>query len=68
MDTVSAAALRQREVLPVFHIFSETLEPCPSTETGAFDEFLRWPVDTDEVRTGRGDKGWLKTTACIVPG
>ncbi|CAM9646251.1 unnamed protein product [Scytosiphon promiscuus] len=49
MDTVSAAALRQGGALPVFHIFSETSEPCPSVETGAFSEFLRWPVEFDQV-------------------
>ncbi|CAN0029784.1 unnamed protein product [Scytosiphon promiscuus] len=49
MDTVSAGILRQGEAPPVFHIFSETAQPCPSKTTGAFDEFLRWPVETDQI-------------------
>lgn len=50
MATVSAAVIREGEALPVFHIFSETSEPCPSKDTGAFEEFLRWPVETEQVR------------------
>ncbi|CAN0144776.1 unnamed protein product [Scytosiphon promiscuus] len=65
MDTVSAAALQQGGALPVFHIFSETAEPCPSTETGAFDEFLRWPVQIDQVKpcvtAVTPDECWEKT-------
>lgn len=53
METVSAAAVRQGAASPVFHIFSETSEPCPSAETGTFDEFRRWAVDTNQVRAGK---------------
>lgn len=35
---------------PLFHIFSETKEPCPSLNTGTFDEFPTWPVEIDQVR------------------
>ncbi|CAN0175538.1 unnamed protein product [Scytosiphon promiscuus] len=49
MDRVSAAAVRQGEAPPVFHIFSETAEPCPTAETAAFDEFLRWPVEANQI-------------------
>lgn len=35
---------------PLFHVFSETMEPCPNTETGIFDEFPEWPVQMDQVR------------------
>lgn len=34
---------------PLFHIFSETLKPCPSPETGAFEEFPTWPIDLNQV-------------------
>ncbi|CAM9178418.1 unnamed protein product [Ectocarpus sp. 12 AP-2014] len=41
---------RQREMPePLFHVFSETLSPCPSTVTGLFDEFPTWPVELDQV-------------------
>lgn len=35
---------------PVFHVFSETVEPCPAAEAGAFEEFPAWPVEDDQVR------------------
>lgn len=35
---------------PLFHVFSETEQPCPSPETGVFDEFPTWPVEIDQVR------------------
>lgn len=35
---------------PLFHVFSETNAPCPSRETGIFDEFPSWPVVLDQVR------------------
>ena len=35
---------------PLFHVFSETSTPCPSRETGIFDEFPSWPVVLDQVR------------------
>lgn len=36
---------------PLFHVFSETLIPCPSEATGHFEEFPTWPVELDEVRS-----------------
>ncbi|CAM9977081.1 unnamed protein product [Scytosiphon promiscuus] len=49
MDVVSAAVARQGEAPPVFHVFSETSQPCPSAETAAFDEFRRWPVEPGQI-------------------
>lgn len=49
MDTVSAVVVEQGQEAPTFHIFSETQEPCPPTETGAFLEFPAWPVERDQV-------------------
>ncbi|CAM9177227.1 unnamed protein product, partial [Hapterophycus canaliculatus] len=34
---------------PLFHVFSETLIPCPSEATGLFEEFPAWPVELDQV-------------------
>lgn len=34
---------------PLFHVFSETVEPCPSENTGSFDEFPSWHVTADQV-------------------
>ncbi|CAM9182579.1 unnamed protein product [Ectocarpus sp. 8 AP-2014] len=49
METV-ADEFRQRELPePLFHVFSETLSPCPSTVTGLFDEFPTWPVELDQI-------------------
>lgn len=50
MDTVSTEVVNKGLQPPLFHIFSETLVPCPSLDTGLFDEFPAWPVDLDEVR------------------
>lgn len=53
METV-ADEFRERGLPePLFHVFSETLSPCPSTVTGQFDEFPTWPVELDRVRTPR---------------
>ncbi|CAM9214294.1 unnamed protein product [Ectocarpus sp. 8 AP-2014] len=49
METV-ADEFRQRELPePLFHVFSETLSPCPSAVTGLFDEFPTWPVELDQI-------------------
>lgn len=50
MFAVSEAVKAEGQLPPVFHIFSETVEPCPSEETGVFDEFPDWPLEADEVR------------------
>eukprot|EP00904_Undaria_pinnatifida_P013664 jgi/Undpi1/9428/HiC_scaffold_27.g11885.m1 len=44
MGTVSAEVVRRGLEPPLFHVFSETLLPCPSEDTGLFDEFPSWPV------------------------
>lgn len=49
MNTVESSVSRQGGNT-VFHIFSETREPCPSSHNGVFEEFTRWPVDLHQVR------------------
>eukprot|EP00904_Undaria_pinnatifida_P013653 jgi/Undpi1/9418/HiC_scaffold_27.g11875.m1 len=49
MATVSQQVVGKGLVPPLFHIFSETLVPCPSGETGLFDEFPVWPVELDQI-------------------
>ena len=51
MDTVSTEVTKKGLDPPLFHIFSETIIPCPSSDTGLFDEFPTWPVALDEVRS-----------------
>lgn len=50
METVTAAASRQEQPQPMFHVFSEVALPCPSTEDGCFPEFFRWPIEQHQVR------------------
>ena len=54
MTPVSQEVVGKGLELPLFHIFSETLIPCPSGETGLFDEFPTWPVELDQVRREAG--------------
>lgn len=54
MSTFSREAEGKGLEPPLFHIFSETLVPCPSGETGLFDEFPTWPVELDQVREEAG--------------
>lgn len=49
MDTVAESVVFRGYDEPVFHIFSETSLPCPSSESGIFDEFPTWPVEMDQV-------------------
>lgn len=44
MDTVSKEVVKMGLEPPLFHVFSETLIPCPPKDTGIFDEFPSWPV------------------------
>lgn len=44
MDTVTKEVVGKGLEPPLFHVFSETLVPCPTEETGLFDEFPTWPV------------------------
>lgn len=53
MDTISAEVVGRGLQTPLFHVFSETLAPCPSGEAGLFDEFPMWPVGVDKVRALR---------------
>lgn len=52
MEDISAEVLRKGMAKPLFHVFSETLAPCPSGAAGLFDEFPTWPVGVDKVRFG----------------
>lgn len=50
MDTITNVMRENGLQTALFHVFSETKEPCPSPETGLFDEFPTWPVEIDQVR------------------
>lgn len=52
MAVISTEVVAKGLTEPHFHIFSETLVPCPSEETGLFDEFPTWPLSKEEVRGG----------------
>ncbi|CAM9250414.1 unnamed protein product, partial [Hapterophycus canaliculatus] len=49
MDGISAEVMRKGMAKPLFHVFSETVAPCPSGETGVFDEFPTWSVGVDKI-------------------
>lgn len=49
MDVVSTEVVEMGLEPPVFHVFSETVLPCPSPHAGLFDEFSTWPVELDQV-------------------
>ena len=49
MDAVSSEVVKKGLEPPLFHVFSETLEACPKSDTGLFDEFPSWPVVLDQV-------------------
>lgn len=51
MDSVTASATGRGLEPPAFHVFSESVLPCPSPENGTFREFPLWPVEMDQVRT-----------------
>lgn len=63
MDTVSAAVVEQGYSAPLFHIFSETVAPCPWPSTNAFSEFPNWPVEPDQVRDNNKN-GFILRTVC----
>lgn len=50
MRDVTEAVLRQDVDSPIFHVFTETLQPCPHKQTGLFKELPMWPVEMDQVR------------------
>lgn len=49
MDTITEELRWKGSSDPLFHVFSETLIPCPSEATGLFEEFPTWPVKLDQV-------------------
>lgn len=51
MDHVTESVVLRGLDPPMFHIFSETANPCPSTVNGTFAEFPSWPVEMEQVRT-----------------
>ena len=53
MISVSSAVIAKGMMQPTFHVFSETLAPCPSEDTRLFDEFPAWSIEADEVRCER---------------
>lgn len=54
MDTVTAEVMQLGGKPPLFHVFSETMVPCPNMETGFFEEFSSWaPVEKEQVRNSQ---------------
>lgn len=49
MATVTSTLSRLGQEPPMFHIFSEVVSPCPSSDGGYFEEFPHWPVHEDQV-------------------
>lgn len=49
METVTEVVERKGRAAPTFHVFTETLLPCPSLEDGTFDELPVWPAEQDQV-------------------
>lgn len=49
MNNITAEVVDMSLPKPLFHIFSETVHPCPSAQTGLFDEFPTWRVESDQV-------------------
>lgn len=50
MEAVTEGVVGKGHAAPTFHVFSETLFPCPSAESGTFAEFPVWPVEMDQVK------------------
>ena len=50
MDDVTEAVVSKGLEPPMFHVYTQTLLPCPSRDTGLFVEFPLWPVEMDQVR------------------
>lgn len=50
MEVVTKRVVDKTRNKLVFHIFSETLLPCPSSQNGTFEEFPFWKVEIDQVR------------------
>lgn len=61
MNTVTAQVQALGLPPPIFHVFSETSRPCPSRDTGVFEEFSAWPpVEWSQVRQGIERGGGLR--------
>lgn len=54
MDDVTEAVVSKGLEPPMFHVYTQTLLPCPSKTTGLFKEFPQWPVEMDQVRVWVG--------------
>ena len=67
MDTISVEVVGKGLAEPQFHIFSETLTPCPSEESGLFHEFPTWPVSIDEVRQTSCRQDLVWTFVSLLP-
>ena len=50
MDAITEVVEEKGLEPPLFHVFSETIKPCPSLETKSFDEFPTWPIESHQVR------------------
>lgn len=59
MDDVTEAVVSKGLESPMFHIYTQTLFPCPSRTTGLFKEFPLWPVEMDQVRLVMSRVYWI---------
>ena len=50
MDAITEVVMEKGLKPPLFHVFSETIKPCPSLETKSFDEFPTWPIESQQVK------------------
>lgn len=53
METITKEVEAEGQPSPLFHVFSETKDGCPSETSGTFPEFPTWTLEPDEVRTLR---------------
>eukprot|EP00904_Undaria_pinnatifida_P013525 jgi/Undpi1/9302/HiC_scaffold_26.g11760.m1 len=56
MEAVTEGVVGKGQAEPTFHVFSETLFPCPFAENGTFPEFPAWPVEMDQIPACLGAK------------
>lgn len=66
MESITKEVQEEGQPVPLFHIFSQTKEDCPSKETGTFSEFPNWPLDSEEVGGERG-RGAAEVEQICVP-
>ena len=55
MEAVTEGVVGKGHAAPTFHVFSETLFPCPSEANGTFTEFPVWPVEMDQVKKKKNE-------------